>query len=295
MTDWRGFLEKFTAFGRNPSIERYVALFDAHGTVFHPGMAAPIGLRDIPIFITNALTRLSAFQLIPVRCCVNNDTIFVEANNTAAVAGKRIVWPATYCITLRGDRVLRGRAYYDRTEVLAHFDPTLAANGPNVHATMLDATAPYRLTNAAADADTSGPGATEVYERFLKPYMQNWQNPEPRKFAEFYWPDARMINPGFDRVRTPHDLAAYYIELKLQTPDLHLRLETWAASPGLLFVEWTALGTFLGKPLQLPVMDRFTLQDFRAVEGVAYFDALALRVLADPALAHFGDISASIE
>ncbi|MBI3300795.1 MAG: PaaI family thioesterase [Deltaproteobacteria bacterium] len=58
-------------------------------------MAAPIGLRDIPTFIANGLARLSDLHLIPVRCCVGNDTIFVEANNTATVAGKRIVWPAT--------------------------------------------------------------------------------------------------------------------------------------------------------------------------------------------------------
>jgi hypothetical protein len=45
--------------------------------------------------------------------------------------------------------------------------------------------------------------------------------------------------------------------------------------------------------MKLPVVDRFTLNDFRAVEGVAYFDALALRTLADPTLASFADLSIS--
>jgi hypothetical protein len=53
------------------------------------------------------------------------------------------------------------------------------------------------------------------------------------------------------------------------------------------------VGTFLGKPPKLPVVDRLTLKDFRAVEGVAYFDALALRALADPTVAHFADIAVS--
>jgi hypothetical protein len=123
--------------------------------------------------------------------------------------------------------------------------------------------------------------------------VENWQNPDPEKFKEFYAPNAIMINPGFERPLRPHELAGYYTDLKAQIPDLQLHLETWAASPGLLFCEWTATGTFNGKPMRLGVVDRFTLKDMRAVEGVAYFDALALRALADPALASFADLSAS--
>ena len=49
MADWKTFLAKYTAFGRTPSVERYVDLFDPQGTVFHPGMAAPIddAIRDV--------------------------------------------------------------------------------------------------------------------------------------------------------------------------------------------------------------------------------------------------------
>ena len=70
MADWKAFLANYTAFGRTPSVERYVDLFDPQGTVFHPGMAAPIGIKDIPTFIANVLTRLEDFQLIPMRWCV---------------------------------------------------------------------------------------------------------------------------------------------------------------------------------------------------------------------------------
>ena len=45
--------------------------------------------------------------------------------------------------------------------------------------------------------------------------------------------------------------------------------------------------------MKLPVVDRFTLKDFLAVEGVAYFDALALRALADLTVAHFADVAVS--
>src|SRR2546428_11732916 len=90
-------------------------------------MATPIGIKDIPTFIANVLTRLQDFQLIPVRWCVNTDTIFVEANNTAHGAGKRLVWPATHCPTLRRQRAPRGRGCYHPTAPLSHLHSALAA------------------------------------------------------------------------------------------------------------------------------------------------------------------------
>ena len=30
MADWKAFLEKYTAFGRTPSVESYIDLFDPH-------------------------------------------------------------------------------------------------------------------------------------------------------------------------------------------------------------------------------------------------------------------------
>jgi ketosteroid isomerase-like protein len=287
MKPWERFLEQYTAFGQKPTVDSYVALFDPEGTVKHPGMAKSISLDHIPDFISGVLARLPEFHFIPVHWSVTGDTIFVEANNTAFVNGKRIVWPATYCITLRGDRVLRGRAYYDRTEVLSHFEPALAAQGQNAHTTLLEGVQPSGAS--ASEVDTS----TEVYERIVKPYVENWQHMDPERFKEFYRPNALMINPGFERPLHPHELAGYYTDLKAQIPDLQLHLEMWAASPGLLFCEWTATGTFNGKPMRLGFVDRFTLEDRHAVEGVAYFDALALRALAEPALASFADLSLS--
>jgi hypothetical protein len=285
MKPWERFLEKYTAFGQKPTVEGYVALFDPEGTVQHPGMAKPIGLDQLPNFIAGVLARMPEFHLIPVHWGVTGDTIFVEANNTALVNSKHVVWPATYCITLRGEHVLRGRAYYDRTEVLSHFEPALAAQGQNAHTTLLEGVQPSGASSA--DVDTGA----EIYERIVKPYVENWQHMDPERFKEFYAPDAVMINPGFERPLHPPELAGYYTGLQAQIPDLRLHLETWAVSPGLLFCEWTATGTFNGKPMRLGVVDRFTLKDMRAVEGVAYFDALALRALADPALANFTDLS----
>ena len=52
-------------------------------------------------------------------------TVFVEAANTGTVGGEPLAWNTVYCVTLRGDRVLRGRAYADRVPLLARLVPDM--------------------------------------------------------------------------------------------------------------------------------------------------------------------------
>lgn len=285
MENWERFLEKFSAFGSQPSAERYLALFDPEGCVQHPGMPEPIGLDRIPDFITRALARMTEFRFTPIHWSASGNTLFVEAQNTARPNGQRIAWPSIYRVKLRGDRVLSGRAFYDRTESLAAFDPALATKVGAAHASILNGVAP-RGAAAVDRIDES-----EIFERILKPYAANWQHPDPERFKDFYSLGARMINPGFERPLKRDQLAEYYVGLKAGTPDLTLRLEGWACAPGLLYAEWTACGTFADRPLRLPVVDRFTLRDSLAVEGVAYFDALAMRAMADSHFERFNDAS----
>ncbi len=286
MKPWERFLEKYRAFGQKPTKEGHAALFAPDAVIFHPGMTEPMPAAQYVDFIAEGLKRLPEFHLIPTHWAVNGDTIFVEARNTATLSGRSVVWPATYVVTLRGEMVARARAYYDRTEVLMHFEPAVAANRPNAHVTLLEEATPHGASPADSDAY-----AAEVYERIVAPYAQNGKAPEPAKFQQFYAPDARMINPGFERPLRREELPAYYTALKSQIRDLQLRLERWAVAPGLLFIEWTVTGEVAGKSLVLPNTDRFTLRDMLATEGVAYFDDLALRALLDPSLARFADVS----
>lgn len=286
MKPWERFLEKYRAFGQKPTREDHAKLFAPDAVIFHPGMTEPMPAARYVDFIAAGLKRLPEFHLIPTRWAVNGDTIFVEARNTATVSGRSVVWPATYVVTLRGELVARARAYYDRTEVLMHFEPSLASTRPNAHVTLLEGATP----NGASPADSDA-YAAEVYERIVAPYAANGKDPDPAKFQQFYAPDARMINPGFERPLRREELPAYYTALKSQIRDLQLRLERWAVAPGLLFIEWTVTGEIAGKSLVLPNTDRFTLRDMLATEGIAYFDDLALRALLDPSLARFADVS----
>jgi len=286
MQAWERFLEKYRAFGEHPSRASHARLFDPAAAVRHPGMSAPMPAGQYVDFIAEGLKRLPDFHLIPIHWAVNGNTIFVEARNTATVGGRPICWPATYVVTLREEMVIRGHAYYDRTEVLAHFEPEFAGQGTNAHATMLDG----GVGHGASPSDDKE-YARRVYERIAVPYAANGNNPDPDKFQQFYTPDAQMINPGFVRPLRRDELSAYYAGLKSQIRDLRLRLEQWAVAPEMLFIEWTVTGEIGGKQFELANTDRFTLRDMLAVEGVAYFDNMQLRAMTEPGLARFGNVS----
>jgi hypothetical protein len=134
--------------------------------------------------------------------------------------------------------------------------------------------------------------AASAYETIVAPYVENWRRPDPQKFAQFYSPEGRMINPGFERPLCRDELASFYTALIGGTVGLQLHLQRWAATPGLLFIQWSATGKIAGKPLDLPVIDRFTLDgNLLATEGVSYFDNLGLRAMAEPGLARFRNLS----
>ncbi|GEM_PF-3589113 len=286
MKPWEIFLEKYRDFGQRPSRETHARLFAPDATIAHPGMAQPMRAAQYVDFIVEGLKRLPDFHLIPIHWAVNGHTLFVEARNTAVVKGRPIEWPATYVVTLRGEMVARARAYYDRTEVLRHFEPALASDRPNAHASILrDAAA--AASSSPEDADY----ASRVHEKIVAPYAANGLNPDPVKFQQFYAADARMINPGFERPLRRDELPAYYMGLKARIRDLQLHLERWAVAPPHLFIEWTVTGAVGDRRLVLPNTDRFTFRDLLAIEGVAYFDDLAVRAMFEPGLARFANIS----
>ena len=286
MKGWEIFLEKYRAFGDKPSRQTHARLFAPDATIRHPGMREPMPAARYVDFIVEGLKRLPEFHLIPIHWAVNGDTIFVEARNTAIVNGRPIEWPATYVVTLRGEMVVRGHAYYDRSEVLMHFDAALSSRRPNAHRAIL--THSTRQDSAPIENDEY---ALEVYQKIVAPYAANGKDPDPAGFQQFYTEDAGMINPGFERPLRRDELPAYYTTLKSQIRNLQLHLERWASRPGMLFIEWTVTGEVAGRPLALPNTDRFTLREMLATEGVAYFDDLAVRALADPSLARFNEVS----
>jgi hypothetical protein len=76
-------------------------------------MAKPIAGDDIRGFITRGMNTARDYRLVPANWAARGDTRFIEARQSARIAGREAVWPEALCLKLRGDRVLVGRAYYD--------------------------------------------------------------------------------------------------------------------------------------------------------------------------------------
>lgn len=266
---WESALARFGAFGAAPSVAGYLDMFDPAGTVQHPGMPEPLRGTAIGAFITTALASVPDFTLTPVHWCGRDEIVFVEACNTGTVAGCRVVWPSIYRLITRAGRVLEGRSFYDRAAVLSHADPGLAGRRGEPHTTVLDGVAADSCH--AAHIDDS-----RVVRGFLEPYAQNWSAPQPERFAEFYLPDAAMIEPGMEHRAGRSAITAHYRKLLAECPTLRLSLRRWAYRPGLLFAEWTATTTVAQRPLLISQVDRFSLEGTGIRERVGYFDSLSV-------------------
>ncbi len=128
--DAERFLERFRAFGSEPDVARYLALFHPDATLFDSGMERPITVPEIPEHIEAILKLAADFRMTPERWRLRDATIFVEAHNQATLRDRRVEWPSVYVIDLRGDQVIRGRRYYDRRPLVSLVFPGVSSQPP---------------------------------------------------------------------------------------------------------------------------------------------------------------------
>jgi hypothetical protein len=124
------FLERFVAFGAQPSVRSYLPLFHPDATLFDSGMARPITVAEIPEHIEAILKLVPDFRMTPERWRVRDATVFVEAHNQATLRGDALEWRSVYCVDLRGEQVIRGRRYYDRRPLVSRVFPGVPAQAP---------------------------------------------------------------------------------------------------------------------------------------------------------------------
>jgi ketosteroid isomerase-like protein len=275
MSNVERWVEKFKGFGDRPNPERYVNLFDPEGTVFDSGMDRPLTVTEMGPHMDGILTFMPDLHITVNRWRAQDDTVFVDAQNSATIAGHKTLWDAVYCVTLRGDRVIRGRRYYDRAQLLRRVHPTLPSMPP--YESSID---PEIEQTVNAGASTSRLSPAEFLER----YGQLWQDPKPRQFAAFYHQCGRMLNPGMSRPLRKPEIPGYYAFLLSSIPDLRLERLSWAGDQQALYVEWRASGHFAEKPFQLNVVDCFEFLEGRIIYGQAYFDTVALLSAAEPSI-----------
>ena len=170
-TDADRFLERFRAFGTEPGVASYLALFHPDATLFDSGMERPITVPEIPEHIEAILKLAPGFRMTPERWRLRDATIFVEAHNQASLRGHFVEWPSVYVIDLRGDEVIRGRRYYDRRPLVSLVFPAVRSEPPFVFA--LPAAPPL-----ARDGDP------ETFVRTRADSLKSFPRSEPRASGE---------------------------------------------------------------------------------------------------------------
>ena len=238
-------------------------------------MQRPLKVVEMAPHMGGILTLMPDLHITVNRWRAQSDTVFVDAQNSATIAGRKVLWDAVYCVTLRRDRVIRGRRYYDRAPLLARVHPALPSLP--LYEPVIDQT----LEQAGA-AGTAAPGLSLA--AFLEQYARLWQNPQPRQFATFYHDHGRMLNPDMVRPLRRAEIPGYYASLLSSIPDLRLQRLDWAGDEHALYVEWHASGTFIGKSFQFTLVDRFEFVEGRVIYGQAYFDTIVLLSLLDPSI-----------
>jgi len=275
MSTLEQWVEQFRDFGAYPSPERYAALFDPEGTVFDSGMERSLTATEVAPHMAGILKFMPDLHFTIARWRAQGDTVFVEAHNSATVAGQKLLWDAVYCVTLREGRVIRGRRYYDRAPLLARVSPAMPSMPP--YEPVIDP-----VFEHAPKSEISIPSVSPA--EFLEHYGQLWQNPRPQQFAAFYHPCGRMWNPGMSRPIRRAEIPGYYMSLFAIIPDLHMQRLAWAGDQHVLYIEWQANGHLAGKPLRLNVIDCFEFVDGHVIYGTAYFDTVVLLGMLDPSL-----------
>jgi limonene-1,2-epoxide hydrolase len=268
------FVARFSRFGSDPTPARYLDLFDSEGTVQHPGMARPLAGEEIRGFISTVLSGMPDFRLRPLRWCGRGDRVFVEAVSSGSVGQARAIWPAVYCLTLRGERVIRGRSYYDRAQVVAQLERANKAGA---------SLGEERSAEASHGEDRLDMSAVEA--NLIKPYVEAWRDPQPERIAGFYAPGGCALVPGIGHPLSGTDIADYYRSRLAEIDALQQHCEAYAVSPGLVFFEWRMRGAIAGRTFDVGAAERLTLEGFRIAESAGYFDTLSFEALRDPSAA----------
>ena len=121
-------------------------------------------------------------------------------------------------------------------------------------------------------------------ERFVLGFADFWRNPSPERMGELLSEDVVLRQPLSPPMRGLVAAQVEFEKIFRWLPDLRGVVDGWSAAGETVFIEFRLRATLSGRPLEWPVVDRFTLRGDKASERVSYFDGLPLlvRVLRQP-------------
>lgn len=258
--DVDGFLRHFIAFGARPDAERYLRLFHPEATLFDAGMPQPITVPEIPEHIEGILKLVPDFRMTPERWRERAGTLFVEARNTASLGTTVLDWRSVYCMDLSGDRVLRGRRYYDRRALYGKLNPTL----PSLPAPEASAT-PECVDPVEAEPCFDADPQTRRFGEAL-------EAGNAAELVALFRDDATLASPELGRPFARSELPAWHAALHRLLPGLRFERLAFAGDAALCFAEWRVTCG----PISFTRVDRLDCAAGSILAARAYFDTLEL-------------------
>jgi hypothetical protein len=117
-------------------------------------------------------------------------------------------------------------------------------------------------------------------EELVAWFAEGWRSPAYESFCRHIVPrlapEARMVQPLVRSHRGPEAFCRNIAPLFAAMPDVHAHVLGWHGDERTVFIEFHLEGTLGGRPVQLHVTDRFSLQDGFVTERVSFFDPTRL-------------------
>jgi ketosteroid isomerase-like protein len=119
---------------------------------------------------------------------------------------------------------------------------------------------------------------------FVRRFEGGWAQSDVRALEALWTDDIVLIQPALPTTIGRQACRKAFERLFRVFPDLHVAVHRWAAHDDVVFIEFTLIGTFGGRPLSWPAVDRIVLRDGLVAERISYFDptVLWLQVLRRP-------------
>ncbi len=281
MSRVENFVERWQEAWRLMDPDTWAEIYHQQGTLLQPGMARPIVRSEIPAHVG----RINA--LLPdIKCDMRNwaaidSTVFTEWTITAHLLGQPIEWSGCDRFTLADGHAMEEVVHFDTLPLWASLEPTMKRGGllPGIGS-------PASVVGSLASLPGPVPAPNPDAEQFMRGYSSLWRSADPALIDTVYHPAWRGRSPtiGPDAVIERNDLYAYCKRTKTMLPDCRLEVVRWAARAEIVFIEWFVEGTLGGERIRWEGIDRQTLFGHQSIDGVSYFDSLAVWSRLDPSM-----------
>jgi ketosteroid isomerase-like protein len=115
-------------------------------------------------------------------------------------------------------------------------------------------------------------------QAFVERFARAWSQCDAGALVALLAADVVLIQPMMPPTRGREAARSAFARLFRLIPDLRATVHRWAEGDEALFIEFTLAGTFGGRAISWPAVDRFELRDGLAVRRVSYFDPVPLTV-----------------